>query len=98
MCDRCDNDVEFFHDIERVSVHIASCVESNCNERVGRCMHVFHLRLAAGICMRQLRRKEETIAQRSLPTRRKPSHSGKTSDYLSRFCCLDVPYNNNGYS
>lgn len=74
---RCNNNVEFFHDIERFSVDAAGGVEPDGDERVGRRVHVLHLRLAAGVRVRQLRGPQAAAAQRRLPARREPGHPGE---------------------
>ena len=53
--DRCNYYVEFLHNVQRIPFHFARRFELNGYERMGRGVHVFHLRLAAGIRVRQLR-------------------------------------------
>lgn len=74
---RSNNNVEFFHNIQRVSIDTASGVKFDCNERLGRRVYVFHLRFASGIRLCQLRGTKKTTPQRRLQTGRKSSHSGK---------------------
>lgn len=53
---RCDNNVEFFHYIEWFPKYSASGIEFNGYERLGRRMHVLHLRQFVGIRLGELRR------------------------------------------
>lgn len=74
---RCNDNVEFFHYIERVSVHPACGVESYGHERVGRGVHVFHLRVTARVRMRELRGQKKAFTQCGLQTWRESGHSGE---------------------
>lgn len=76
---RCNNNVEFFHYIEWVQIDTAGRVEPDCDECMGRRVHVFHLCVVTRVRMRQLCGAETTPTQCCLPTRRKSSHTGEYS-------------------
>lgn len=76
---RCYNNVEFFHNIEWVPIDPTGGVESYGHERVGRRVYVFHLRIAAWVRMRELRRQKTTFTQRGLQTWGESGHSGEYS-------------------
>ena len=59
---RRNDNAEFFHHIERLPEYITRRFQSDCDERLGRCMHVLHLCITAGICLCQLRGKEAAVA------------------------------------
>jgi len=52
---------------------------------VGRRLHVLHLRLPAGIRLRQLCGAKAAPAQRRLPARRESRNTGKLNNHLIRF-------------
>lgn len=88
---RCYNNVELFHNIERVSVDITGRVELDCHERMGRRVYVLYLRFPAGVRVRQLRGQEATSSQRRVPPRREPCHAGNYHPLLRFFtslCCF----------
>lgn len=74
---RCNNNVEFFHNIKRLSVHPAGGVKSYSHERVGWGVHVFHLRIPTRVRVRKLRGQEKAFTQRGLQTRRESGHPGE---------------------
>lgn len=74
---RRHNHAEFFHHLERFPQHTAGGFEPDGDERVGRRLHVLHLRVPARVCVRQLRRPETAPAQRRLPAGRKSGHPGR---------------------
>lgn len=77
MCFRCNNNAQFFHYVERFSLDPARGVEFDCHERVGRSLHVLHIRFSVRIRVRQLRRKKTSPTQRRLPPRGKSRHAGE---------------------
>lgn len=83
MCNfRCNDDAQFFHNVERFPVDVAGGVEFDSDERLGWRMYVFHLRLAAGVRLRELRGPKTAPAQCRLSPRRKSRH---TSEFSTRF-------------
>lgn len=74
---RCDDNVEFFHYVQRFPKYTTGRVQFNGDERVGRRLYVFYLRVPPRIRLRQLCGSQAAAAQRGLPTRREPSDSGK---------------------
>lgn len=83
---------EFFHHIERFPEYLTSRFQSDGYERVGWCVHVLHLRIAAGVCLCQLCGKEASATQRRLPTRRESSHSGWLQAFPTEFSSLNILY------
>lgn len=77
---RRDNHAEFLHYLERFPEHPARGVQSDGDERVGRGLHVLHLRLLAGVCLRQLRGAKATAAQRRLSAGRESRNTGKLNN------------------
>lgn len=75
---RRNNHAEFFHHLERFPQHTAGGFEPDGDERVGRRLHVLHLRVPARVRVRQLRRPEAAPAQRRLPAGRKSGHPGRS--------------------
>lgn len=61
LCDRkwkyfrCYDDAQFLHDVERLSIDSSGSLESNRNERLGRCLYVLHIREPPRVRVRQLR-------------------------------------------
>lgn len=76
---RCNNNVEFFHNIEWVQIDTAGRVEPDGDERVGRRVHVFYLCVVTRVRVRQLRGEEATPTQCRLPTRGESGHTGEYS-------------------
>lgn len=74
---RCNNDAQLFHDFEWFSIDSARGLQPDCDERVGRCLHVLHLRQPPGVRVCQLRGPETPPPQYSLQARREPRHAGK---------------------
>lgn len=68
--------VEFFHNLKRIPEHAAGCLQSDRHERVGRRLHVLHLRIASRVRVRQLRGQKAAAAQCCLSTRRESSDTG----------------------
>lgn len=60
---RRNNNAEFFHHIQWFPQHVTGGFEFDRYECMGRRVHVFHLRVAAGIRVRQLCWPKTTAAQ-----------------------------------
>lgn len=73
---RCDDHVEFFHHVQRFPKYTSGRVQFDGDERVGRSLHVLHLRVPPRVRLRQLRGSQAAAAQRRLPPGREPSDSG----------------------
>lgn len=63
---RCNDDVELFHNIEWIQIDTASGLQFNSNERLGRGVHVFYIRVTPRVRVCELRRSEEASAQRRI--------------------------------
>lgn len=78
---RCNDYVEFLHNVQRIPFNFASGVELNSYERLGWSVHVFHLRVATRVCVRELRGAQAASTQRGLPTGGKPGYTGEFVNY-----------------
>lgn len=79
-CCRCDDDAQLFHDVERLPVDAAGRLEPDGHERLGRGVHVLHLRESPGVRVRQLRGQEATAPQRGLSPGRESRYPGNFAD------------------
>lgn len=75
---RCNNDAQLFHHVEWLPGDAARRFEPDCHERVGRRVHVLHLRESSRVRLRELRRPQAADAQRCLSSGREPRHPGTT--------------------
>nr|WBV79777.1 glutamate-gated chloride channel B [Thrips tabaci] len=73
-----DDNAQLFHHFQRFPVDAARRVQPHGHERVGRRVHVLHLRVASRVCGRQLRGQEEAPAQRGVPPGGEPRHPGRS--------------------
>lgn len=81
---RCNNDAQLFHHVEWLPGNAARRFELDCHERVGRRVHVLHLRESSRVRLRELRRPQTADAQRCLSSGREPRHPGTLlTDVLS---------------
>lgn len=96
LSSRCNDNAQLFHNVERVPFDVARSVEPDGDERLGRGVHVLHLRLPAGVRVRELRGQEASVAQRRLSSRRESRHPGRYAPsiyrsepflFLSNCCC-----------
>lgn len=86
--ERRHDHAEFFHHLERFPQHTAGGFEPDRDERVGRRLHVLHLRVPARVRVRQLRRPETAPAQRRLPAGRESGHPETGIRWTERDCGL----------
>lgn len=81
---RCNNDAQLFHHVEWLPGNAARRFELDCHERVGRRVHVLHLRESSRVRLRELRRPQTADAQRCLSSGRESRHPGTLlTDVLS---------------
>lgn len=73
---RCNDNAQLFHNVERLSFDTTSRLKFDCHERMGRCVHVFHICEPPRVRVRQLRRTEATTSQRRLSSRRESRNPG----------------------
>ena len=59
---RRNDNAEFFYHLERLPEYVTRRFQSNSDERVGRCLHVFHLCITVRICLCQLCGEEAAVA------------------------------------
>lgn len=59
---RGDYDAQLFHHLQRFPVHPTCGVQPNGDERMGRGVHVFYLRIPVRVCVCELRGTEKTVA------------------------------------
>lgn len=89
--DRCDDNAQLLHNVERFPVDVARRVEPDCHECVGRRVHVLHLRQSARVRLRELRRPETADAQRRLSSRRESRHPGTFATPPRHYAYFSIP-------
>lgn len=73
---RCNNDAQLFHHVEWLPGNAARRFELDCHERMGRRMHVLHLRESSRVRLCELRWSQTADAQRCLSSGRESRHPG----------------------
>lgn len=82
---RCNNYVEFFHNFKWFSKYPTSCLKFNSNECLGWSLHVFHIRIIIGICMRELCGKKTSFTQCCISSWRKSCNAGIVTNCILPF-------------
>lgn len=90
LCFRCNNDAQLFHHVEWLPGNAARRFEPDCHERVGRRVHVLHLRESSRVRLRELRRSQTADAQRCLSSGREPRHPGTLPIDVSSMILFNV--------